>query len=310
LWPLAARAQKAMPMIGFLLPSSRAYSAPYVAAFHEGLNEFGYIEGKNIAFEYRWAEGRIERAAEIAAELVHRKVDVIVTTGGEDALKAAMDATSSTAIIMIAVNYDPVERGFVTSIARPAGNVTGLFFRRPELVEKQMEVLTETFPQRKHVGILWDAISTVLFEAASRTASSLGLEIRPLRLEKPPYDFAGAFRTLAENGADMLYVLSSVYFNEHRSALAQLAIHHRLPTMFVSNLYVEAGGLMSYGPSLLAMYRRAADYVDRLAKGAKTADLPIEQPNKFDLVLNVRTAKALGITLPPQLIARADEVIE
>jgi putative tryptophan/tyrosine transport system substrate-binding protein len=307
-WPISARAQQAPKMlrVGTASPNPRTFVTQIT--FERRLRELGYIEGQNFAVEYVQIAGPND--AESARELVRRKVDVIVTSGGDVSLKAAMGATRSIPIVMIAINYDPVERGYVTSIARPTGNVTGLFFRRPELVEKQMEILAETFPQRKRLGILWDSISTDLFDAAERAAPALRLELRPLKLENPPYDFAGAFRSVAESGADMLHVLTSNYFNEHRSALAQLAIHHGLPTMFASNLYVEAGGLMSYGPSLLAMFRRAADYVDRLAKGARPADLPIEQPSKFDLVLNARTAKALGITLPPQLIARADEVIE
>jgi putative ABC transport system substrate-binding protein len=307
-WPIAARAQTSKILrVGAAAANPRTFVS--WVTFERRMRELGYVEGKNLAIEYIHVGRQTDRFDEGMRELVRRKVDVIVTSD-DLALKAALDATTSIPIVMIAITFDPVERGFVTSIARPTGNVTGLFFRRPELVEKQMEVLAETFPDRTRLGVFWDAVSADLFYAAERAASSLRLQLHQLKLENPPYDFANAFRSVAESGAEMLFVLSSNNFNEHRSALAQLAIHHRLPTMFVSNLYVEAGGLMSYGPSLLEMWRRATDYVDRIAKGAKPADLPVEQPTKFDLVINVRTAKALDITLPPQLIARADEVIE
>jgi putative ABC transport system substrate-binding protein len=308
-WPIAARAQRPKLLrVGLAQANPRTFVT--MVTFERRLRELGYVEGQNLAIEFIHFGSRAERADEAMRELVRRKVDVIITSGGESNLKSAMRATSRIPIVMIAVNFDPVEGKFVTSIARPTGNVTGLYFRRPELVEKQMEVFAETLPQRRRLGILWDAVSSPMFAAAERAAPSLQLELRSLRLQDPPYDFAGAFAKLADSGADMLFVLSSIYFNEHRSALAQLAIHHKLPTMFVSNLYVEAGGLMSYGPSLLGMWRRSADYVDRLAKGAKPADLPIEQPTKFDLVINARTAKALGLAIPATVLARADEVIE
>jgi len=307
-WPLAARAQTPkMLRVGMAPPNPRTFVT--WVTFEQRLRELGYFEGQNLVIEFIHVPRETSKLDAAMLELVRRRVDAIVTSD-DFTLKAALDATESIPIVMLAVSFDPVERGFVKSIARPTGNVTGVLLRRPELVGKQVEVLVEAFPDRQRLGVLWDAISTDSFGVVVRLASSLRLQLRPLKLESPPYDFAGAFQKIAESGADMLLVLSSNRFNENRSALAQLAIHYRLPTMFVSNLYVEAGGLMSYGPRLLEMYRRAAEYVDRLAKGAKPADLPLEQPTKFELVVNARTAKALGLTLPPSLLARADEVIE
>ena len=211
---------------------------------------------------------------------------------------------------MIAINYDPVALGHISSIARPTGNVTGVYLRRPELVEKQVELLAQTFPGKTRLGVLWDVNSADELGAAERAAASLNLQLRPLKLANPPYDFVAAFRTLAERGSQMLLVLSSVYFNRDRPHIAGLAMQHGLPTMFSGKLYVQAGGLLSYGPDLAGMFGRLADYVDRIARGAKPADLPIEQPTRFELVVNLKTARALGLELPAMLLARADEVIE
>ena len=232
------------------------------------------------------------------------------SSGVEQGLKAALAATSTLPIVMIAITYDPVALGHVSSIARPTGNVTGVYLRRPELVAKQIALLVQTFPSRTGLGVLWDVNSADVFGAAERTAASLNLELRTLKLENPPYDFVAAFRTLAQQGAQMVLVLSSVYFNRDRPHIAGLAMQHGLPTMFTSRLYVDAGGLVSYGPNLAGMFARAADYVDRIARGAKPADLPIEQPTKFEFVINLKTAKALGLNIPPAVLALTDEVIE
>ena len=221
-----------------------------------------------------------------------------------------MAATSSLPIIIIATNFDPVSRGFVASIPRPGGNITGIYVRRPELVEKQIALLAETFPGRTRLGVLWDAISAEAFPTAERTATALRWELRPLKLDNAPYDFVAAFRSLAQSGAQMVLVLHSGLFSEDQSHIAALALQHGLPTMFTDKTYADAGGLLSYGPNLSVAYRRAADYVDRVAKGANPADLPIEQPVSFVLTVNLKTARALGLNLPPTLLARADEVIE
>jgi putative ABC transport system substrate-binding protein len=311
-WPLAARAQQAPPRmlrVGTASPNPRAFIG--WVAFDRRMRELGYIERQNLAFEFIDTGDRVDRMSEANQELVRRKVDVIVeSSGNERGLKAALAATGTLPIVMIAIQYDPVALGHVSSIARPTGNVTGLYLRRPELVEKQVEILAQASPGKTRLGVLWDTNSPDQLAAAERAAAALKLELRPLELKNPPYDFVAAFRTLAERGSQMLLVLSSVYFNRDRPHIAGLAMQHGLPTMLSSKLYVQAGGLMSYGPDLPGMFRRAADYVDRIARGTRPADLPVEQPTRFELVINLKTARVLGLELPAMLLARADEVIE
>jgi ABC-type uncharacterized transport system substrate-binding protein len=312
-WPLGAGAQQQTPprmlRLGTASPNARTF--PFWAAFDQRLRELGYIEGQNLAFEFIHTGDRVDRISEAIQDLVRRKVDVIVESSGHElGLKAALAATNTLPIVMIAIQYDPIALGHVDSLARPTSNVTGLYLRRPELVAKQMEILAQMSPGSTRLGVLWDMYSPDSIKAAERAAASLNLEFLPLELANPPYDFVVAFRTLAERGSQILLVISSTYFNRHRPHITGLTMLHRLPTMFSSKLYVEAGGLMSYGPSLPNMFRRAADYVDRIARGAKPADLPVEQPTKFELAINLKTAKALGLEVPPTLLARADEVIE
>jgi putative tryptophan/tyrosine transport system substrate-binding protein len=238
------------------------------------------------------------------------QVDLIVATGPEVALQAVVGASRSIPIVILAVQYDPIERGYVSSLARPGGNITGVFYRQPELAAKQLELLTQTFPEKSRLAVLYDTNSADQLSAAEEAARSMPLELRPLKLEKPPYDFGAAFQTMAQGTAQMVLVLSSPFFVERRPEVAALAIEHRLPTMFVFKSYVESGGLMSYGVEQLAMYRRIGLYVAKILNGTKPADLPVEQPTRFELVVNLKTAKALGLELPPSLLARADEVIE
>ena len=221
-----------------------------------------------------------------------------------------IDASRDTPVVLQAINYDPIARGYVASLARPGGNITGLFYQQAELAAKKVELLTQAFPERKNLGVLWDALVTEEFEAAQRAARALQLELHAVKLENAPYDFTAAFQIIARAGAQMLLVLSSPLFALYRRELANLAIEHRLPAMFIFKSYVQVGGLMSYGVNQPAMYRRTADFVAKILKGTKPADLPVEQPTKFELVINVKTAKALGITLPQSLLVAADEVIE
>jgi len=311
-WPLAARAQKAGKVIriGFIGASlnSSAMAAQYQAFLTE-LHELGFREGRNIIVDYRRLDDPRGPFA-VAAELMRLQVDLIVATGPEVALQAVVGASRSIPIVILAVQYDPIERGYVSSLARPGGNITGVFYRQPELAAKQLELLTQTFPEKSRLAVLYDTNSADQFSAAEEAARSMPLELRPLKLEKPPYDFVAAFQTMAQGGAQMVLVLSSPFFVEHRPEVAALAIEHRLPTMFVFRSYVEAGGLMSYGVEQLVMYRRIGVYVAKILNGTKPADLPVEQPTKFELVVNLKTAKALGINLPATLLARADEVIE
>ena len=237
-------------------------------------------------------------------------MDLIVAIGPEVALQAVIDASRDTPVVLQAINYDPIARGYVASLARPGGNITGLFYQQAELAAKKVELLTQAFPERKNLGVLWDALVTEEFEAAQRAARALQLELHAVKLENAPYDFTAAFQIIARAGAQMLLVLSSPLFALYRRELANLAIEHRLPAMFIFKSYVQVGGLMSYGVNQPAMYRRTADFVAKILKGTKPADLPVEQPTKFELVINVKTAKALGITLPQSLLVAADEVIE
>jgi putative ABC transport system substrate-binding protein len=311
-WPLAARAQQAgkAVRVGFLGASLNApATAGFFQQFLDELRDSGFSEGQNLIVEHRRVDD--PRGTFVAAaDLMRAQVDLIVAQGPEVALQAVVGASRSIPIVLQAINYDPIERGYVASLARPGGNITGLFFRQAELAAKKVELLAQAFPERTRLGILWDALTADEFSAAERAAKSLNLELRALKLETAPYDFAAAFQAIAQGGAQILLVLSSPFFAEHRRQLAELAIQHRLPSMFIFKSYVEAGGLMAYGVDQAAMYRRTAVYVARILKGTKPADLPVEQPTKFELVINLKTAKALGLTFPDKILARADEVIE
>jgi putative tryptophan/tyrosine transport system substrate-binding protein len=311
-WPHAARAQQAGKVIriGFIGASlnSSAMAAQYQAFLTE-LHELGFSESRNIVVDYRRLDDPRGPFA-VAAELMRLQVDLIVATGPEVALQAVVGASRSIPIVILAVQYDPIERGYVSSLARPGGNITGVFYRQPELAAKQLELLTQTFPEKSRLAVLYDTNSADQLSAAEEAARSMPLELRPLKLEKPPYDFGAAFQTMAQGGAQMVLVLSSPFFVERRPEVAALAIEHRLPTMFVFKSYVESGGLMSYGVEQLAMYRRIGLYVAKILNGTKPADLPVEQPTRFELVVNLKTAKVLGLDLPTSLLLRADEVIE
>jgi putative ABC transport system substrate-binding protein len=312
IWPLAARAQDAGKLIriGFLGASLNLQSmAAQYGSFLAGLREQGFNEGQNIAIDYRRTDDPRGVFAS-AAELMRSQVDLVVATGPEVALQAVIGASRSIPIVFLAAQYDPIARGYVSSVAHPGGNVTGIFYRQPELAVKQLEILAQAFPERSRLAVLYDADSADQFSAADAVAKSMPLQIRPLKLEKPPYDFGVAFQTMANDGAQMVLVLSSPFFVEYHKEITAGAIEHRLPTMFVFKTYVVDGGLMSYGVEQLAMYRRLGDYVAKILKGTKPAELPVEQPTKFEFVVNLKTAKAIGIELPTAILLRADEVIE
>jgi putative ABC transport system substrate-binding protein len=311
-WPLAARGQQPerMRRVGILGPSLNSVET---AALHKiflaELRKFGFIEGQNLIIDYYRVDD-LRGPFVAAAELMRAQVDLIVANGPEVALQAVVGASRAVPIVIYATNYDPIERGYVTSLAQPGGNITGVFYRQLELAQKQVELLTQAFPDRTRLAVLFDSVSADQFKAAEREAESIHLELRPLKLEKPPYDFGAAFRHFSDEAAQMVLVLSSPFFTEHRSEVAQLAIEYHLPSMFIFKSYVEAGGLMSYGASSAAMYRRVAEYVAKILKGAKAADLPVEQATIFELVVNLKTAKALGIKMPQAILLRADELIE
>lgn len=309
-WPLVARAQQAakLPTIGFLGASTPPAMSPWTAAFVQRLRELGWIEGRTVAIEYRWAEGRSERYAEIAAELVRLKVDVIVTAGG--AVVAVKQATSVIPIVFAVVN-DPVGSGLVASLARPGGNVTGLSLQSSDLAGKRLELLREVVPGLRRLAIMANAgypAAELEMGEVQATARTLGLDVVTFEIRRAE-DIAPAFEAFTGR-AEALYVVSDPLVGTHRIRNNTLALGARLPTMHGNREHVEAGGLMSYGPNFPDLYRRAADYLDKILRGAKPADLPVEQPTKFDLVINLKTAKALGLGISPTLLARADEVIE
>ena len=309
-WPVSARAQQAtkLPTIGYLGSATLATESQRMAAFVQRLRELGWVEGSTVVIDYRWAEGRTERYAEIAAEFVRLKVDVIVTVGG--AVAAAKQATATIPIVFAGAG-DPVGSGMVASLAQPGGNVTGLSVQSTDLAGKRLEILREIFPDVRRLAIIGNVeyAATVLeMGEAQAAARALGLEVARSEIRRAE-DIAPAFEAL-KGAAQALYVCADATINANHARINTLALGARLPTMHGVREYVEAGGLMAYGPNLADLYRRAADYVDKILRGAKPADLPVEQPTKFDLVINLVTAQALGLTVPPTLLARADEVIE
>ena len=308
-WPLQAEAQQPkVPTVGFLVAGTPASHGEWFAALVQRLRELGWVEGRTFAIEYRWAEGRKERYVEIAAEFVRLNVDVIVTTG--PAVPAAKDATSVVPIVF-ALAGDPVGTGLIASLARPGGNVTGLSIQQIDLASKRLELLHEVVPGLRRLAIMANVgfpDAVLEMREVQSTAKTLGLEVVSLEIRQAE-DIAPAFGSLKEP-VDALYVCADPIVSSHRIRINTSALGARLPTMHGFRDYVEVGGLMSYGPNNANLFRRTADYVDKILKGAKPSDLPVEQPTKFDLIINLTTAKALGITVPPSLLARADEVIE
>jgi putative ABC transport system substrate-binding protein len=309
--PLVLRAQQPakLPTVGFLGAGTPSTYGQWVAAFMQQLRERGWIEGRNIAIELRWAEGKNERYADIAAEFVRLNVDVIVTTGTA-AVVAAKQATSVIPIVFTSAG-DPVATGLVASLARPGGNVTGLSNQLPDLAGKRLELLREIIPDLHRLAILTNAgnpIGALEMGEVQAAARTLGLEILPLEIRRAE-DIGPAFEALKDR-ADALYVVAEPLLSGNHVRISTLALGARLPTLLGIRDYVEAGGLVSYGPNTPDLFRRAADLVDKILRGAKPKDIPVEQPAKFDLVINLTTAKALGLTIPPTLLARADEVIE
>jgi putative ABC transport system substrate-binding protein len=309
-WPLAARAQQGarLPTIGFLGTGTSSGWSPWTTAFEHRLRELGWIEGRTIAIEYRWADGRSERFAEIATELVRLKVDVIVTAGG--AVPATQQATSVIPIVF-AVAADPLGSGFVASLARPGGNVTGLSLQQTDAGGKRLELLQEVVPGLRRLAIMGNVGyrgSVLEMGEVEGTAHTLGLAVIRSEIRRAE-DIAAAIESL-KGQADALYVIGDPLTDANRIGINTLSLGARLPAVYIAKEYVEVGGLMSYGPNYPDLFRRAADLVDKILRGVKPADLPVEQPLKFDLAINLTTAKALGLTIPPILLARADEVIE
>jgi putative ABC transport system substrate-binding protein len=310
--PLAAEAQQAakVPRIGFLGNSTAALEANLVGPFREGLRDLGYVEGRNLLIEYRWAEGKYERFPALIAELIALKVDVIVTAGTPASL-AVKKATTSIPLVMVAVG-DPIGVGLVASLARPGGNSTGLTSIAPELEGKRLELLREVVPKLSHIAVLWNPDNPFHVGSLKETraaAQVLGIKVQLLGV-RVSEDFPAAFAAILRERPGALLVLADRLFLHNRARIVEFEAKHRLPGVYAYRELVEAGGLMSFGPSYAGMHRRAAYYVDKILKGAKPADLPVEQPTKFELMINLKTAKALGLTIPQSLLQRADEVIQ
>jgi putative ABC transport system substrate-binding protein len=303
--------QRAMPVVGLLGVGSPGPFAPFATAFRQGLSETGYIEGQNVAIEYRWADGVYDRLPALAADLVRRKVDVIATSGGPSSALAAKNATSAIPIVFV-TGDDPVETGLVYSFARPGGNLTGVAWLVIEMMPKRLELLAELVPQAKVIALLVNPNSAnaervIRNGQEAATAKDVQLHILKAGTES---EIDAAFASLVELHAGALLVGADAFFNSRREALVALASRRAVPAIYQGREFVAAGGLISYGASLTAMYRQVGSYAGKILKGAKPADLPVQQPTTFELVVNLKTAEALGLTVPPSILARADEVIE
>jgi ABC-type uncharacterized transport system substrate-binding protein len=311
-WPLAARAQQAaMPVIGVLGGHTRAQWQPFLTAFHQGLKQVGYIEGENVASEYRWAEGHYDRLPALAADLVHRQVAVIAAIGGVNSALAAKAATSEIPIVFL-TGRDPVELGFVESFNRPGGNLTGVSLLNDELVAKRLELLRELVPKAATIAILINPDNrnhpshARTLEAVARAGGQQVIVIGAAA----DGDFEPAFAMLVQRRADALVVNADPFFDSRQEQIVGLATRHAVPTIFPWREFVQAGGLASYGTSLLDAHRQTGVYAGRILKGAKPADLPVVQATKFEMLVNLKTANALGLTVPTSILLRADEVIE
>jgi putative ABC transport system substrate-binding protein len=305
----SAQQSEKIPRVGFLVAGSPSTIAPRLDAFRLGLRGLGYTEGKNILFEFRYAEGKVDRMPDLAAQLVRLKVEIIFSTGPQST-RAAKQSTSTIPIVM-AFDNDPVGNGFVASLARPGRNITGLSTLAPEISGKQLELLKEIVPKLSRIAVFGTSTqpgSTQALKELELAAEALGVKLQFLEI-LGPHDVESAFGAAAKGRAEALLVLNSPVFNAQRTQIIDLAAKNRLPTIYWAPEFVEAGGLMTYGVSFSDLYRRAAVYVDKILKGATPADLPVEQPKKFELLINLKAAKQIGLTIAPNVLARADRVI-
>jgi putative tryptophan/tyrosine transport system substrate-binding protein len=299
-----------VPRIGFLAAPSRSFFSTRMNAFREGLYELGHVEGKNISIEYRYAGGKLDRLPALAAELVSLKVDVIVTSSAPGAV-AAKNATKTIPTVFVTAG-DPVEMGLVTSLARPGGNITGLTTHAPELSGKRLELLKEVVPRITRVAVLWNPSnpgSSEMLKEMQAASQAHALQLQSLEVRSLE-DFEGAFESITRRDSHAIIVVSDPFLNTHHRLILDLAVKHRLPAMYGGPEVVNAGGLMSYGPGFSDQYRRAATYVDKILRGMKPADLPVERPMKFELVINLKTAKQIGLTIPQSVLYRVDRVIQ
>jgi len=308
----AAQQPKKVPRIGYVRAvGTPSFRGSNIEAFRRGLRDLGYVEGENIVIEFRYAEGKPDRIPSLVAELVQLKVDVLVS-GDDPTIRVAKQATKTIPIVML-INQDPVATGLVDSLARPGGNITGISRLTRELSGKRLELLTEVVPGMARVGILWDSgsegskISSREYHAAAR---DLKIQLQSLEVRGPDPDLDGAFQSTVKGRASTLVVVGGGLLNRHRKQIANYAIKHRLPSMYDSSIWIEPGGLISYSSDDLENYRRAAWIVDKILKGTKPAAIPVEQPTKFELVINLKTARQIDLTIPPNVLARADKVIK
>ena len=312
-WPLIARAQQlAIPLIGFLDPRSPEGLTERLRGLRQGLKETGHVEGENVTIEYRWAENQLDRLPELAADLVRRQSAVIIASGGRDATLAAKAATTTIPIVFL-TGEDPVRLGLVASLARPGGNLTGINFFNTELATKRLELLRELVPGAKRVAVLVNPIDTTNTDSTLRAiepaARAIGLQIQVLNASTSR-EIDAAFATIGGDRPDAVFVAQTAFLNFRRVQLAQLAARYMVPASYPGREFTEVGGLMSYASDIADAYRQVGIYAGRILKGAKPADLPVVQATKFELVINAQTARMLGLDLPPQLLARIDEVIE
>jgi putative tryptophan/tyrosine transport system substrate-binding protein len=309
------RAAEAQPpgkvaRVGYLSAAVPECSAsPLCQTMAQRLQELGYVEGQTFRLEFRTAAGQAERLPDLAAELGRLPVDVIVAAGPEATLRAAGHATRTIPIVMIAVDYDPLALGYIAGLPQPGGNITGVVLQQLELTGKRLELLKVALPQLRRVAVLWDAPSSDQWQAATEAARGVGVQLHSLEQHQVPYAYESALAAAAHDGAEALLVLMSPLFSRDRARITALAAQHRLPTMFGAATFVEAGRLMAYGVNLAHIGRRVAYYLDRLLTGTKAADLPVEQPTTFELVINLKTAQALGLTIRPSLLFQATEVL-
>jgi putative tryptophan/tyrosine transport system substrate-binding protein len=303
------QSSKKIPVVGLLHPGLPDPTFPSVAALRQGLRALGYIEGQSISLEIRWAEGKVEALPRLAADLVRLNVDIIYATGPQ-AMRAAMGASRTVPIVGDNLEDDPVESGFAASLGRPGGNVTGLFLNLPDLTGKWLQLIKEVVPATRQVAVLWDATTSPLqLRAVQRAAQSATVELRVIEVRRPT-EYTDVLKATMKDRPHALVQLSSPLIRQASPLVAEFTLKNKLPAISMFRLFAEAGGLMSYGPDLPVFFGRSASYVDKILKGAKPGDLPIEQPAKFELVINLKTAKALGLTIPQSVLLRADQIIE
>ncbi len=308
--PLAVESQTPGRMMNLgILSTVNPRTTTFMEAMIQRLREGGFVEGQNLVIEFRNAEGDVARLPSLAAELVRLMVDVILASGPEVTLEAARKATATVPIVVAAVDFDPIARGYIASLAKPGGNVTGVVLRNTELTGKRMQLLKDALPNVTRAAVFWDSISADQWREAENASLGVGLRLQGVEL-RPPYNLTDAFRTAARGRAEALLLLMSPVLFPQRTQIAKLALKSQLPTICGLAQYAQAGAFMAYGANIDDMFRHVALYIEKILKGAKPGDLPVERPTKFELIINLKTAKALGLTIPPSLLQRADQVIE